>query len=330
MIGAICFKISNKCRAKIYLAGTYSYINWDIENTSDLGAQFVTYEVKGVFAQQPVITIAKGLNEEYVLRLVETKRYMLKMECDEEKLVGLPRFQNEGNKFLKCERDRDSVSFQFINYLGRSKIHFSVGDIVKTLQFEVIPDKMNYEDDYICLTEALAEICSELLLEYSGSTSNVFRQSDKEQRTLLEQFIFLRQFCYGQNLQGLFESVKRNPDRILNQEEEFKPVGTGKPSWKFYTNPFSYSRGWTKIAGESAGIRAYMPQMVAVTRKYDSLDTPANRFIKFALRKFDSVCVALIEALNTDGQTKQAECLEEAKAIHKILEDIFRDSFLIK
>ena len=68
-------------------------------------------------------------------------------------------------------------------------------------------------------------------------------------------------------------------------------------------------------------------QMVSVTRKFDRLNTPANRFVKFALHKFDSICVDLVQVLEADGQAMQAECIEEAKAIHKIIENIFRDSF---
>ena len=115
-----------------------------------------------------------------------------------------------------------------------------------------------------------------------------YLSSDTLKRELLEQFIFLRKFCYGDNLLGLFESIKRNPDRVLDQEEELKPVGTGIPSKNFYRNPFSYSRGWMKVSGDGTDHDNYSPQMVAVTRKFDRLDTPANRFVKFALQKFDS------------------------------------------
>lgn len=327
MIGAIGYKLSDECEARIYLVGTYNSIDWGAEYTSDLGDQYVTYNVKEGVDQQPGISIVRGLNDAFVLRFIETKRYMLKMEHSGDVTVHLPHFQNEGNKFLKCDKDQDSVSFQFINYLGRSRMQFDYADEMKVLQFEVVPDKMDFEDDYIGLTEALAEVCSSLLLEYSGSTSNVYSQSEENQKTLLEQFIFLRQFCYGQNLQGLFESVKRNPDRILDQEEEFKPAGSGRPSRKFYTNPFSYSRSWVKCM--ESGKPSYIPQIVAVTRKFDSLDTPANRFVKYALHKFDDVCVALMRALDKDGwePSKQTECHEEALAIHKLLDNIFRDGF---
>lgn len=327
MIGAIGYKLSDKCEAKIYPVGTYHLVDWCSGHSSELGDMFITYDTKGEDGHQPYIIVVQNSDNEYVLRFIETKRYMLKMDCRGEESVKLPGFQNEGNKFLKCDRDRDSVMFQFINYLGKSRMDFECDDGVKTLRFEVIPDKMSYEDDYISLTEALAEVCSGLLLEYLGATSNVFSQSVNASDNLLEQFIFLRQFCYGQNLLGIFEAIKRNPDRALNQEEELKPTGNGRPSRKFYSNPFSHSRGWIKVKEPDSEV--YIPQMIAATRKFDCLDTPANRFIKYALHRFDTVCVTLTEALDKEGQTKQAECYKEAVTIHNMLNEVFCDSFFV-
>ncbi len=325
MIGAICLKLNEKCSVILYLVGTYNYIDWNNTYPSELGENVALFYFKDDSVQQPVIVIEQGLDGDYILRLIETKRYILKIDNESVEETVLARFQNEGNKFLKLDRDRDSVTFQFVNYLGRSRIYFTGSDTV--LLFEVIPDKMNYEDDYISLTEALADVCSELLLDYNGSTSNVYSLSENDKNTLLEQFIFLRKFCYGDNLQGLFESIKRNPDRVFDQEEELKPIGTGIPSKKFYRNPFSYSRSWMNVSGEGKVYNNYVPQMVAVTRKFDRLDTPANRFVKYALQKFDAICIDLIDALQSDGQRMQVECIEEAKAIHKSLESVFKDTF---
>lgn len=332
MIGAICYKVTDNCTAKLYLVGTNSFVDWNKPNSTVFGELITTYEIKAEYIakykekfkdDKPVITIAKSIGNEYSIRLVETKRYMLKMDCDGDEKAELPRFQNEGNKFLNLEEDENAVTFQFVNYLGRTKVTFANGLV---FQFEVVPDKMDYENDYILLTEALAEHCSSLLLEFSGTTSNLFKQSGVEQQTLLEQFVFLRRFCYAQNLRSLFESIKRRPDRTLCEEEEFKPLGLGRPSKKFYTNPFSYSKRWEIIGNENT-TQIYLPQEVAVTRKYDSLDTPANRFVKFALQKFDAVCTELAALLGNNEQSKQVECLIEAKLIHETINDIFQDSF---
>ena len=325
MIGAISRKIDKDCTVRLYLVGTYNSIDWNVERPSDLGDGFTLCDFKKTEDQKSGISITEGFDGNPVLRLTETKRYILKIEMSAGIDPILPRFQNEGNKFLKLDKDRDSVTFQFVNYLGRSRISFPGSDVV--LSFEVVPDKIGYEDDYIKLTEAIADVCSELLLDYNGSTSNVYSQSENDGNTLLEQFIFLRKFCYSDNLQSLFEAIKRNPDRVLEQESELRPAGTGVPSRKFYQNPFSYSRGWTKAATMSDGTNVYVPQVIAVTRKYDCLDTLANRFIKYALSKFDTICTDLIEKLQTSEDGRQSECVAEARTIHAILEDIFRDRF---
>ena len=218
----------------------------------------------------------------------------IKNKTDIDTVIPLPHFQNEENKFLKIDRDNDSVSFQFVNYLGRSNMTFSLDTEKRRLFFEVVPDKMNYEQDYISLTESIAQECAGLLMEYSGTTSNLYSQSDKNQKSILEQFIFLRQFCYESNLLGLFEAIKRNPDRILITQEEFEPIGNGRPSKKFYSNLFSYSKGWGKIHNSLTDDDVYMPQLVAVAKKQDSVDTPANRFVKYALQRFDQVCLDLL------------------------------------
>lgn len=327
MIAAICFKIDEKHKAQMYLVGSYNCIDWDTEYQTYLGKQFSVCYYKSASPVKKAFAVEKGLDGEYVLRLIETKRYVLKIETEDNNVIELPHFQNEDNRFLKYDKDKDSVSFQFVNYLGRSKIVFSGEEGTKILQFEVVPEKMDYEEDYIRLTEALAQVCSGLLLEYSGVTSNLYKQTEGNPKTLLEQFIFLRQFCYSQNLFALFESIKRNPDRILIQEDEFKPWGSGRPSKKYYTNPFSYGKRWSVVNNGNSAANLYIPQQVAVTQKHDSVDTPANRFVKFAFEKFDAVCSELIECLNSTVLEKQSECWNETKAVHSMLEKILRDSF---
>lgn len=75
-----------------------------------------------------------------------------------------------------------------------------------------------------------------------------------------------------------------------------------------------------------------MPQEAAVTRKYDSLDTVANRFVKFALKKFNLICRELCSSLDAAkgknaGQNMYTECYREALEIQRITDDILRDHF---
>lgn len=325
MVAALRFRVNGDYDANLYPVGTYDKIDWEKECSCCLGEDYSVFRSKSENNDE-IIDIAEGLDGEPVLRLIETKQYIIKLNIKNGSSVSLPVLQNEKNKFLKIDRDENSVTFQFINYLGRTKASFADNTDRRNLVFEIVPNKMNYEEDYIELTKSLAERCSELLLEYSGSTSNMFSISDEDPETLLEQFIFLRRFCFSENLLGLFEAIKRNQDRVLIENIEFKQSGCGMPSRKVFTHPFSRAQKWGKYETED-GKNYYLPSMITTTEKIDSADTVANRFLKFALEKFQSICEELIKSLESVGAQKQTECLREASHLQQMLDDILHDKF---
>lgn len=309
-------------KLKLFPAGRNGDIDWNNIVFSENDFDF--YSLKdSVSANKSYIEYS--VNVEYninPLRIKETIRY--KCEISDSINPGKKEnynlhFKNESNKLLKIERDDEkSVVFQFINYLGKSELCFESDNEPLSLSFEVVPDKINYETDYVNLTQAIAEECSALLLEYSSPTSLSFSQdSEKQQKTALEQFIFLRQFCYADNIESLFASIKRNPDRILIEEDELKPFGQGLPSKRFFTNPFSHSRNWNDL-----GNGVFLPSEIAVTHKCESLDTPANRFLKFALNTFMEICENIVTYVEESSVYHS-----EASKIKNHIENILQDSF---
>lgn len=319
-VSALIIRLDSNRTVKIYIDGLYSCIDWKTTLPTILDNVFSCSTVSGKESVDSGISVDKGLDGNGIIRITETKRYRLRVESTDEFQKELPKIPNEG-KFLKCSRDENSMSFQYINYLGRSRFTFS--NPFNEIVFEVTPDKIDYEKDYIELTEAIAQKCAALLLEHAGSTSMVFKHDDARSKTVLEQFIFLRQFCYSDNLISLFEAIKRNPDRMLETEEIFRPVGSGIPSKRFFTHPFSYGKDWTKYANDSLCRKVYLPQRVTVTRKFDSVDTPANRLIKFALESFDLICIRVLATASINA----SECVKEAENMHRMFDDILHDAF---
>lgn len=310
-IVAVSIKLDNTHEAIIYPSGTSSFVNLKPTSEGDL----FFYKTETSDKKQYFEYKESELNIN-CLRLKETVRYCCKVtNCTNN---YYPHITNEDNKLVKLEKEDDRIIFQFINYLGKSYIVF--GNTGKNIKFEVVPDKIHYEEDYVKLTEAIAEECSALLLDYTSPTSLNFLQDSTKKSNILEQFIFIRQFCFSDNLESLFASIKRNPDRLLVKEEELKPFGTGVPSGKFFSNPFANSRGWMKTSTDN-----YLPREVSVIHKYDSYDTPANRFIKFSLVTFSDVCSKVLEKVSIDKNGK--EYFYEATKILNQIEDILQDSF---
>ena len=314
----------NSLNLKVFPAGKKNDIDWNSIFFSE--SDFDFYVLKDSLSTNKSY-IEYSANDEYninPLRLKETIRYKCEVSDsinpDKNEKYNL-HFKNESNKLLKIECDDEkNIVFQFINYLGKSELCFSLDNKPLSLSFEIVPDKINYETDYVNLTQAIAEECSALLLEYSSPTSLSFSQdSEKQQKTALEQFIFLRQFCYSDNIESLFASIKRNPERILIEEDELKPFGQGMPSKGFFTNPFSHSRNWNDF-----GNSVFLPSEIAVTHKCESLDTPANRFLKFALNAFLEICENIITYVE-ESSVYHSEAAEIKNHIENILQDSFFD-----
>lgn len=318
-IAALIISLKNSRSIRIYLDGYISSVDWKNEDK----CEELKEGVKGVpwdpneKSENTGLSVAEGLDQKKIIRITETKRYRLKVFYNDKNINLLPEIQNEDIN-INYSRDENSMSFQFVNFLGRSKMTLDGEEV----PFEVVPDKFDYEEDYVKLTEEIARNCAALLLDHTGSTNFTFEQGIANNRSIFEQFIFLRQFCYADNLLLLFESIKSNPDRVLISENVYKPMGLGIPSKNFYTHPFSNGKTWTHISKEPNGFA--LPQEIAVTRKFDSYDTPANRLIKFALERFDYICEQLLFYANG---SQVAECIREADSIHQLVSSILHDRF---
>lgn len=321
----LIYEHSPSLSIKIFPAGEHENIDWE-ENPALRIQSFKFYSRRNALNTKSKEFIEYSEKSDYnilPLRLKETVRYKCRVESKDksDNCNFNPHLKNEDNKLLKIERDeKNTFTFQFINYLGKAAIIFNDGKNEYSFDFEVVPDKINYEEDYVKLTEAIADECSALLLDYTSPTALTFRQDSSKDSSILEQFIFLRQFCFSDNLESLFASIKRNPDRLLVKEEEQKPFGSGIPSKKFFSNPFSHSRSWMQI-----GDGSYLPGEVTTIHKYDSYDTPANRFIKFALLAFSELCEKVLKKVEIDKNGK--EYFSEAKRIINQIDDILNDTF---
>lgn len=249
------------------------------------------------------------------IRIYETKNYIVSYDAEKVNVS----LDNE-NELDPKRTGKGQLSFRVVNYLGKSSLILKKYESVFSFPFEIVPLKIDYEEDYVKLTDDIAKKCSALLLDYASPTNLSFHDdSSKKQESPLEMFIFIRQFCSSENIEYLFQSIKNNPDRQLITEEVMKPFGTAPISRKFFSNPFTYGKNFV-----DDGNGDFIPEQISSTRKYDSYDTPANRFIRFALNTFSDVCQNVIEKLQ-DGYSYKEEAIYIKNQIQNILYDPFFD-----
>ncbi len=206
-----------------------------------------------------------------------------------------------------------SASFELERVPGTSKYYFIIDNYLGTaslrindlppIYFDVISRKLEYHKGYRAIVEAIASQCNQLLLEWSAPTTLHFASDPaKQKQILLEQFLFLRHVLSSEKLDLYLETIRRNPHNSLVFEDEWKPAGTAVPAPVYFEDPVRFGRDWSSVPGGSASAAQVMTR-----RKYETLDTPANRFIKFALERFQDVCERVIRSFDHDRGTAWRE-----------------------
>ncbi|MEO0453640.1 MAG: DUF2357 domain-containing protein [Verrucomicrobiota bacterium] len=198
--------------------------------------------------------------------------------------------------------------FSVVNYLGTAEIR--VGDY-EPIRFEVQSRKFDFHGEYEAMVGEIADECQQLLLEWDSPTSfNIETDPEREKQLLLEQFLFIRHVLGSDKLDLYLEEISRRPHNQLVSEEEWKPAALAR-SPRFYGNPLRYGRDWQKV--ESSGvfnIRGSSPSELLHERRYETFDTPPNRFIQFALGSFREICEEVISSFEGKGGTAFLEAVQ--------------------
>ena len=193
----------------------------------------------------------------------------------------------------KPKRSKDLLygTFQFINYLGSAWIAVrdrrTASELYK-LRFDVITTKIDYEFEYRAMVEAIASECQQLLLEWgSPTTLHIAADPERLAQTLLEQFLFLRHVLGSERLQLYLETLRRHPHTRLVSERQWQPTAIASPIL-FIQDPLRFGRDWTVAKAKTRIFPSIHALEIIEERRFDSLDTAPNRFVKFAVQNFRS------------------------------------------
>ncbi len=200
--------------------------------------------------------------------------------------------------------------FSFVNFLGAAWIKITVtGCPEVTIRFEVASPKLDYEQEYRSMLESIGRECQQLLLDWGTPTTlNLISDPAKRAQTLLEQFSYLSYVLGPDRLDLYLEIIQRQPHSRLESERDWKPAGAANPSL-FLRNPLRHGRGWHRQDG------AIVAEELREERRYDSLDTPPNRFLKFALKDFRNLCDDVLQAKRWPAESpvvREAEALQQS------------------
>jgi predicted component of viral defense system (DUF524 family) len=196
-------------------------------------------------------------------------------------------------------------NFKVANYLGSAEIRICEWP---PLRFEIQTRKFDFHGEYRAMVEEIADHCQQLLLEWDSPTSfNMTADPERRRRTLLEQFLFLRHVLGNDRLGLYLEEIGRRPHVALRTEREWRPVSLAN-SPRFASDPLRHSRDWCRGAPATCfQVNGLSPGELQHERRFESYDTPPNRFIKFALSAFSDVCEEVLRLFDDKRGTAWLE-----------------------
>lgn len=241
--------------------------------------------------KSPAIVLGDASGGGMVIRLLEKRRYEwdvlgradVAVKCSLETLPG---------RNWSIRRTRGlSGSFSVVNHLGMGDFTLEVGGVKHRFALEIVSAKLDYHTEFRQITEDIADFCQQVLLDWDAPTSLGFQvDAEKAARLRLEQFLFLRSHLQPERLAGILESVQRRPNSRLVRDARWTPAAcAGSKDW--LRDTAGMARDWRRA---SPGARP-LPAQVLDVRKEDSVDTAANRFVKFALVQFRDMCREVVE-----------------------------------
>lgn len=227
----------------------------------------------------------------------------------------------------KTEKNRISVRweqdnrqcrgvFNFGNFLGSGSIGISK---TEGLTFEVISNKLDYEQEYLALIKDLSDKALSLLLDFDTPTSSQLTiDQTKDSKSIFESYLLLKTALPINDFSAALAQIKARPHSILVSEERWMPSSLASGLYAM-NDPISRIR-WARSSSSGKPVAVE----VLDRKRLDTNNTVPNQFARFSLEKFSRICLEISENSSKFGKTNATEALQ----IHKFIENELRSGLL--
>ena len=153
------------------------------------------------------------------------------------------------------------------------------------LLVEVVCSKLQYFDDYRSLLDEIAEESVNLLLSLDAPTIARLSGSARSAPDLLSAVFTVRHLMRDQRLGGAVERIMSDPHTALVTEESIVPLDRARSMTAPGAAYDGYSH-WRKGGPLGRLFGGYTPYQVPESHRYETVDTPENRFVRAFLEEF--------------------------------------------
>lgn len=206
------------------------------------------------------------------------------------------------------------------------------------IELEVQSIKSGYRDDYRDMLEFITEKCTDLLLRTNSPASQHFEiDYAKDSQSLYQKFAFVKSVIGTDEFAESVHRIVISPVTKWAGMLESKDIRNTRRFSNRNLKEFLKGGDRTKLP-ENHHLKSFgfetLPKRITSIRKIDSVDTPENRFIKYALEVFLKFCMDISQKASEFGHQKMKTESDlmvmelESQLQHAIFNDISRPSTL--
>ncbi|MRG44261.1 DUF2357 domain-containing protein [Chitinophaga sp. SYP-B3965] len=197
-----------------------------------------------------------------------------------------------------------------------------------TLSIEVKSTKISYREDYRKMLQDITEKCTDLLMQPNSPAQQWFTPDyTKKTTSLYQQFAFIKSILNSEEFNNSIHAFLAAPVTSWSGKEIEKDIRNIKRINNKVLKQIINGPGRIAISKQHSLKHKLdsLPLKVSVNYKKETVDTPENRFIKFALIHFVHFCGDFIYLLKDESKAKKEAIQIEGKLNQFLDHSIFKE-----
>ncbi|MDO9635156.1 MAG: DUF2357 domain-containing protein [Paludibacter sp.] len=196
--------------------------------------------------------------------------------------------------------------------------------VVGKIKLEVRSRKTSYRQDYRRMLGDITEKCTELLLQHNSPVSHLLEVDfNADSRVLYQRFAFIKSVLEAPEFAEALNKILSAPVTNWKETETLKDIRNARRLDKRALHQLAGAGNRIELP-ESHPLSAMLqsiPARIQVTAKTETVDTPENRFVKFALNSFRSFISEFISKIRVENRIRQ-----EARLLETFLDEYLNHS----
>lgn len=197
-------------------------------------------------------------------------------------------------------------------------LRIRVADLEKgltgTTEVDVLAVKLDHETEYRQMLTDISAFAAEAVLQGFAPSLVALAPSELPTDLLYLRFAMIASYLQDPAFEAAIARILSQPHRIWISEQEVRPLGSPFPAGAAFGRAVCASGRRVPWAGSSA-VLASLPAALIRDRAESSVDSAANRFIKFALERWRAVALELQDVLARASQSVESGPLRRGQQV---------------